>query len=148
MRRLNAASRIVQKGRGLLQILQPADAFLLFNRHARGIDFLLESVAAYEFASRPELHGRQAEGQSIGGYGQAGMHLNSADNVVLQLAVQASSPSHRKPMQNANRPDVLSVIVKFRRIVKDQNSRIRGNESLVCGLEVSSKNVPFVHAVV
>ncbi len=57
---VNAAFRIVQKGRGLLQILQPADAFLLFNRHARGIDFLLESVAACEFALRPELHGRQA----------------------------------------------------------------------------------------
>ena len=76
------------------------------------------------------------------------MHLNSADNVVLELAVQASSPSHIKPMQNANRADVLPVIVKFRRIVKDQNSRIRGNESLLRGLEVSSKNVPFIHAVV
>ena len=51
-------------------------------------------------------------------------------------------------MQNANRADVLPVIVKFRRIVKDQNSRIRSNESLVCGLEVSSKNVSFVHTVV
>ena len=76
------------------------------------------------------------------------MHLNSADNVVLQLSVQASSPSYRKPMKNANRADVLPVIVKFRRIVKDQNSRIRSNESLVCGLEVSSKNVSFVHTVV
>jgi hypothetical protein len=55
---VNAVFRIVQKGRGLLQILQPADAFLLFNRYARGIDFLLECVAAYEFASRPELRGR------------------------------------------------------------------------------------------
>jgi hypothetical protein len=51
-------------------------------------------------------------------------------------------------MQNANRADILPVIVKFRRIVKDQNSRIRGSESLVCGLEVSSKNVPLVYAVV
>ena len=48
-------------------------------------------------------------------------------------------------MKNANRADVLPVIVKFRRIVKDQNSRIRSNESRACGLEVSSKNVPFVH---
>ncbi|HEY6264681.1 MAG TPA: hypothetical protein VIW93_07755 [Candidatus Acidoferrum sp.] len=143
---VNAAFRIVQKGRGLLQILQPADAFFLFNRHARGIDFLLESVAAYEFASRPELHSRQAQGQSIGGHRQAGMHLNSAHNVVLQLSVQV--PSHGKSMQNANRADVLPVIGKFRRIVKDQNSGIRSNESLVCRLEVSSKNVLFVHAVV
>ncbi len=74
------------------------------------------------------------------------MHLNSADKVVLQLFVQA--PPHWKAMQNANRADVHPVIVKFRRIVKDQNSGIRDNESLVCGLEMSSKNVLFVHAVV
>src|SRR6266481_2009219 len=140
---VDAAFWIVQKGRGLLHILQPADAFLLFNRHSRGIDFLLESVATNEFASRPELYGRQAQGQTFGGHRHAGMHLNSADNVVLQLSVQA--PRHGKSMQNANRADVLSVVAKFRRIVKDQNSGIRGNESLACGLEVSSKNVPFVH---
>src|SRR5271156_2931434 len=56
---VNAAFWIVQKGRRLLQVFQPADAFLLFNRHPRGIDFLLKSVAACEFASRPELRGRQ-----------------------------------------------------------------------------------------
>ena len=65
---------------------------------------------------------------------------------MLQLSVQA--PPHGKSMQYANRADILPVIVKFRRIVKDQNSRIRGSESLVCGLEVSSKNVPLVYAVV
>ena len=94
---VDAAFWIVQKGRGLLHILQPADAFLLFNRHSRGIDFLLESVAANEFASRPELHGRQAQGQTFDGHRHAGMHLNSADNVVLQLSVQA--PRHGKSMQ-------------------------------------------------
>src|SRR5438552_12266808 len=39
------------------------------------------------------------------------MHLNSADNVMLQLYVQA--PPHGKSMQYANRADVLSVIVKL-----------------------------------
>jgi hypothetical protein len=74
------------------------------------------------------------------------MHLNSADNVVLQLSVQV--PPHRKSVQNANRADVLPVIAKFRRIVKDQYGGVRGSESLARGLKVSSKNVPFVHAVV
>ena len=40
------------------------------------------------------------------------------------------------------------MIGKFRCIVKDQNSGIRGSESLARGLKVSSKNSPFGDAVV
>ena len=74
------------------------------------------------------------------------MHLNSADHVVLQLSVQ--TPPQGKSMQDAHRANILPVIGKFRRIVKDQNSGIRGNESLARGLKVSSKNILFGDTVV
>jgi len=74
------------------------------------------------------------------------MHLYAPDNIVLQLSAQVSP--HRKSAQNADRADVFPVIVKFRRVVKDQKSGIRGGEPLACGLEVSCKNVPFVHTVI
>src|SRR5437660_5615241 len=60
----------------------------------------------------------------------------------LGLEVMANNP--RQDFDQPGCQDGLRLtLTKFRRIVKDQNSRIRGNESLVCGLEVSSKNVPF-----
>src|SRR5580704_19259068 len=73
------------------------------------------------------------------------MHLNSADKVVLQLAVNPSSHGHRKPIQNAHRADVLPVIGKFRRIVKDQNS---GTTNRSCVDWKCPARMSLVHAVV
>ena len=94
----------------------------------------------------PELYGCQAKGKSMGGHCQAGMHLNSTDDVVPQLSVQTSPQG--KPMQDANRADILPVVGKLRCIVKNQNSGICGSESLARGLKVSSKNSLFGDAVV
>ena len=59
---------------GQAQIVEPAHAFLLFNRHPGRIDFALERVASLELGARPELGRRQPQGQPLWRYGQAGMH--------------------------------------------------------------------------
>src|SRR5215467_7941247 len=85
---VNAPLWGVQKRRGLLQVVQPPNALLLLNRYSRWIDFLLERIAAGKSAPGPKLHGSQTKGQSFGSHGETGMHLNPADNIVLQLSVQ------------------------------------------------------------
>lgn len=41
---VDASLRLIQERGGLLQVLQPADAFLLFDRNPGLIDLLLECV--------------------------------------------------------------------------------------------------------
>lgn len=53
---IDAALRLIQERGGLLQILQPADAFLLLNRNPCRINLLFERVRPLELLPRPELH--------------------------------------------------------------------------------------------
>ena len=46
---------------GLIHVLQPADALLLFDRDARRIDLPLEGVGSLELRSGPEFDRRQTE---------------------------------------------------------------------------------------
>ena len=57
---MNASLRFIQERGRLLQVLQPADAFLLFNRNPRRINLLFECVRSLELLSRPELHCRDS----------------------------------------------------------------------------------------
>src|SRR6266567_1110474 len=60
---MNASSWIIQKRRGLLQIVQPSDAFLLLDGNARRVDLPLERGGPFEFLPGPEFDGRQSEWQ-------------------------------------------------------------------------------------
>lgn len=51
-------------------------------------------------------------------------------------------------MQNANGSNIVAVVVKLGRVMKDQNSGIGGRESITRGLEMSHQNIPFGNAVV
>jgi hypothetical protein len=55
---MNATLRITQQLRRLAQVLQPADALLLFDRYPRGIDPALQSVRAVKLVSVPKLDRR------------------------------------------------------------------------------------------
>jgi hypothetical protein len=52
---VHTATRIVQQFRGFLQVLQPANALFLFDRHVRRIDPTPQSIPAVELVSLPEF---------------------------------------------------------------------------------------------
>ena len=51
-------------------------------------------------------------------------------------------------MQDSNCAGIFPVVIKLRRIVKNQNSGVRRGESLACRSKVSGKNIRFVDAVI
>ena len=81
---MDASSWITEKLRGLLQIFQPPNAFLLLDRNTRRIDLLLERGGPFEFLPGPEFDGRQPERQPLGRHRQARMHQDAADRVRSQ----------------------------------------------------------------
>src|SRR6516225_2970104 len=90
---VDTAFWVIQKNGGWGQVFEPADTLLLLDRYTRGIDFPLECVTTLKFVAGPELQGRQAERKAGGGHRQAGMHLNSAHDVVPQFSVSIPPPS-------------------------------------------------------
>ena len=75
---VDTALPVCQSDGGRFQILQPANAFFLFNGHPCGIDLLFEGIASFKLASRPELDGSQSQRYPFGGDGQTGMHQQTA----------------------------------------------------------------------
>jgi hypothetical protein len=55
---MNATLRITQQLRRLASVLQPADALLLFDRYARGVDPALQRVRAVKSVSVSKLDRR------------------------------------------------------------------------------------------
>jgi hypothetical protein len=68
---MNAARRIAQRFSGLPKVLQPTDAFLLFDRNPRQVDLSLESCRSLELLPVPEFDGGQAEGERLGCHREA-----------------------------------------------------------------------------
>src|SRR5689334_12480022 len=81
---MDTSSRIAQKLRRLLQILQPPDAFLLLDRNARRVDLFLECSGPLEFLAGPEFDGRQPKRKPLGCYREARMHQDAANRVRSQ----------------------------------------------------------------
>jgi hypothetical protein len=88
---MHASSWIIQKFRGLLQIVQPSDAFLLLNGDSCRVDLLLECGRPFEFLAGPELDRRQSEWQALGRYHEARMHQDAANRVRSEAARLVSS---------------------------------------------------------
>src|SRR5580658_7314572 len=141
---VNTAPRALEKRCGLFQVLQPADTLLLFYWHPGRIDFLLERIAAFELFPGPKLHGCQSQRKSPHGHRQTGMHQDATDHVVLRALVETIPEG--SSLYDADRLDILAVIVEFCRVVKDQNSGIGGRESIPRGLKMPCQNVPFADA--
>lgn len=58
-----------QRGR-MLQVLQPAHAFLLLDRHPRRVNLGLERARALKLLAAPELDRSDAERQAVGRHGK------------------------------------------------------------------------------
>src|SRR5712691_7538032 len=81
---MDASSRITQKLSGLLQIFQPADAFLFLDGNSRRIDLFLERGGPFEFLPSPEFDGRQPEWNTLDRNREARMHQDAANRVRSQ----------------------------------------------------------------
>src|ERR1039458_10746829 len=75
---VHTASRVCQQFRGLSQVLRPANALFLFDRHTRRINPTLQRIRAVKLVSVPELARRQTQWQPFAGSYQTGVHQNSA----------------------------------------------------------------------
>ena len=73
----------------LVQVLQPAIALLLLNRHARRVDLALDSIRSEELVSGPELDGGQSKRKTRLRYNHAGVQQNSAHCVIGKRVVWA-----------------------------------------------------------
>ena len=62
---------------------QPANAFLLLDRHTSRIDAALQSVRSVESIPVPELNCSQTEWQSIPSDHETGMHQDAAGGVIF-----------------------------------------------------------------
>jgi hypothetical protein len=143
---MDASSRIVQKLRRLLQILQPPDAFLLLDGNSRRVDFFLERGGPFEFLSGPEFDGRQPERQALGRYREARMHQDAANRVRSQATLLV--PSAVYVLGYADRFGVLSLVREFGRVMQDQNDTIGTGDTITSRLKMTGQNVRLADPVI
>jgi hypothetical protein len=105
--------------RGLLQVLKPAVALLLFNGYAGRVNLALERVGTMKLIPRPELDRSQSKWKPLFGYNQTGVHQNAARRVI---AWKAFTGIHRLHLfQNANSLGILALIGELSRVMKNQH---------------------------
>ena len=121
---VHAAIRIVQQRGGLADVVQPADAVLFLDRHARRVDAALQLIGAVKFATIPELDCGQTERQPSGSGYKAGTHKDAARGVIL------ASIADGQLLQHSYRRNVLTREGEFGRVVENQNGKRTGGREL------------------
>lgn len=91
---MDAATRRAEQRRRSTQVLQPAETFLVLDRHAGRLDFALERIRAFELLPRPELHRPQPERQTVGSHRERTMHEQAAQRVHADLACLVPTAVH------------------------------------------------------
>jgi len=126
---------------GQAQIVEPAHAFLLFNRYPGRIDLAFEGGGSLEFAARPEFRRRQSERQTLRRDGHAGMHQEPADRMLLEptFLQLASGRYLREPHLLWSRP----LEGEFRGVLQDQNGAIGCFDAQGRGGEMALKDLVF-----
>lgn len=71
------------------QIVQPAHAFLLLDRHSRRIDLSRQRLRTLELFSGPEFRCGEPERQTFGCHGEAGMREHATDHVLAMPTLLA-----------------------------------------------------------
>lgn len=144
---VHTASRIVQQLRGLSQVLQPANALFLFDRHTRRINPALQSIRAVELVSVPELDCCQAQWQAVAGGQKAVVHQNAATGVEPWTSVLGEAC--RDLLLNPDPPQVFMAVRELLRFVKNQNQKIAAcGEPLSRRRKVASEDVRFADSIV
>ncbi len=71
---MNTVTGVADKRRGLAQVLQPADALLLCDRHPGRVDLPLQGSAAFKLFTGPKFDGCQSQRQPVQGDSQTAVH--------------------------------------------------------------------------
>jgi len=143
---VNAAIGNTQKGCGLLQILQSADAFFFLDGHPGGVNLLLQGIAAVKLISRPELDGRQPQWQPVQRDRQAGMHQDPADGNVPPSATLV--PAANGVVENTNRGHLLAMVGELGRVMQNQYRPLLGQKSFAGGVEMSREDIRFADPII
>src|SRR5260370_899965 len=143
---VDASCRVTEKLRGLLDIFEPPDAFLLLDGDACRIDLLLERGSAFEFLPGPEFDGRQPEWQPFGRHREARMHQNAANRVRSQTPRLV--PSAVYALRYPDRVRVLSLIGELGRVMEHKDGTIGGGRAAMRRLKVTGEDVRLADPVV
>ena len=137
---------VAERGGRLPQVVQPANALLLFDRHAGRVDMPLGFVRAVELLSGPELDRRQSERQALRGHCQAGMHQNAARRITSQSpeSIGACNPDVRL----AHGVDVFALVGELRRVVQHKYWTGRLRRAIARRLEMTSENLGLTDSIV
>ena len=119
---MNTAFRLSQAVDRLPKILEPAHAFLLFDRNAGRVDLPLERRRSFELLPRPEFHCRQTQRQPLRRYGETGMHQHSADGVMAQAAALVATAIDA--LGHADRAHVGALIGELRGVLDEKDRTI------------------------
>lgn len=109
--------RIVQQCGGLLNVLQPANALFLFDRHTSRIDPVLQSVSSMKFISISELNCGQTEWQAFARGHETGVHQDPAGRVIF------TGVAYRSFLEDTYRTNVFTREGEFCRVAKNENRK-------------------------
>ena len=90
---VDAALRRADQLGGAAQVVEPADALLLVDRHAGRVDLPLQRRRALELVPRPDFDCGEAERQPFGGDGETRMQQQAAEGVLAETTVLLLAPS-------------------------------------------------------
>ena len=133
---VDAPGRVAQQLRGLPEVLQPADALLLLDRDAGGVDLPLQGVGPLELLAGPELDGRQAERDAPGGEDEAGVHQQPAEG-------DGGVPGLEE-RELADRLGVVAGEAELGRVVQDEDRAGGRGEAGPGGREMPGEDDPLV----
>src|SRR3954464_4719807 len=136
---MDAPCRRTEQGHGLAQVLQPADALLGLDGHARRIDLALECGGALELLPRPELHGREAQWQTFRRHRKGGVHEKATDRVHPEAAGFVLTAVHAAG--DVDRLGALALERELGGVLDHQNGAVRRGEAVARGLEMAGEDL-------
>ena len=130
----------------LPKIIEPAHAFLLFDRHSGRVDLPLERRRPSELLPGPEFHGRQAQRQPLGRHREAGMHQHPADRVMAQATTLVAAAIDA--LRHADGAHVRALVGELRRVLDQKNRTIGRIAAGTCGREMAAEDIALLDALI
>lgn len=124
---MDAAARHTEQRRRLTQVLQPAKASLLFDRHAGRVELAFERVRALELLPRPELYRCQPERETVGRHGERSLHEQAAQRVHAEPTCLVATAVHAAG--DADGLTVLALEGERGGVLQDQHGAVAGPDA-------------------
>src|ERR1700686_365273 len=143
---MHAARRVAKQFARLPYIVEPANAFLVLDRHTRWIDLLLERVGSFEFRTRPELDRREPQRQPVARHRQTRVHQDATRRVMSQASVAINTGNIDPSLTDGF--DVVPLERKLCRIVQHQHWTGCRPNSIAGREEMTGENLRFTDPIV